>query len=58
MVIFMNIINDDDIIINKYQGFITCNRLTPLQLMSVFTLYCILGQRDQPLGNPKNEQLA
>uniref|UniRef100_M4BU83 RxLR effector candidate protein n=1 Tax=Hyaloperonospora arabidopsidis (strain Emoy2) TaxID=559515 RepID=M4BU83_HYAAE len=33
MVIFTNIINlYDNIQINKYQGLITCNRLTPLQL--------------------------
>ena len=32
MVIFTNIINlYDNILINKYQALITCNRLTPLQ---------------------------
>ena len=32
MVILMNIINlYDNILINKYQGLVTCNRLTPLQ---------------------------
>ena len=33
MVIFTNTINlYDNILINKYQGLITCNRLTPLQI--------------------------
>uniref|UniRef100_M4BHV3 RxLR effector candidate protein n=1 Tax=Hyaloperonospora arabidopsidis (strain Emoy2) TaxID=559515 RepID=M4BHV3_HYAAE len=33
MIIFTNIINlYDNILINKYQGLITCNRPTPLQL--------------------------
>ena len=35
MVIFTNIINlYDNILINKYQGLITCNRLTPLHCWS------------------------
>uniref|UniRef100_M4C248 RxLR effector candidate protein n=1 Tax=Hyaloperonospora arabidopsidis (strain Emoy2) TaxID=559515 RepID=M4C248_HYAAE len=34
MIIFMNIINlYDNILINKYQELITCNRLTPLQIL-------------------------
>uniref|UniRef100_M4B5A7 RxLR effector candidate protein n=1 Tax=Hyaloperonospora arabidopsidis (strain Emoy2) TaxID=559515 RepID=M4B5A7_HYAAE len=34
MVIFTSIINlYDNILINKYRGLITCNRLTPLHLI-------------------------
>ena len=52
MVIFTNIINlYDNILINKYQGLITCNRLTPLHLGYVVRFKALVvarGDKQRP----------